>query len=54
MLALFQIFYTSSFWSLAVCKNRGRRPGRSYHVICGMADVMDSRHNSLFTYLIHE
>jgi len=28
-----------------------RRPGESYHVIQGMADIMDSRYNSLFTFL---
>ena len=38
----------SSFWSLAVCKNEARRPGESYHVICDMADVTDSRHEGIF------
>ena len=28
-----QVFSTSSFWSLAVCKNGGRRPSESYQVI---------------------
>ena len=37
--------------SLAVCKNRGRRPGESYHMIRVTADVMDSRCNSLFTFV---
>ena len=31
-LASFQAFPPSSFWSLAVCKNRGGRPGPFYHV----------------------
>ena len=39
------------FLLLAVCKNGGRRPGESYHVICGTADVTDSRLNSLLTLL---
>jgi len=32
-------------------KYRRRRPGESYHVIHGMTDVMDPRHNSLFTFV---
>ena len=39
------------FWSLAVCKNVGRRPGKFHHMTCSMADVMDSRCNSKFTFL---
>ena len=38
---------------LIVCsmQKKGRRPGESYHVIQGMADITDSRYNSLFTFL---
>ena len=39
MVHIFLAFCTSNFWSLAACKNRGRRPGESYHVICGMAVI---------------
>ena len=46
-----QAFYASSFWSLAVCKNRERRPGEFHYVIRGPADITDSRHNSLFTFI---
>jgi len=45
-----QTFYTSSFWSLAVCKSRERKPGESYHLIHGTADVTDS---SCTQQLIH-
>ena len=39
---------------LIVCsiQKKGRRPGESYHVIQGVADIMDSRYNSLFTFLL--
>ena len=35
----------------AVCKNRGRRPGESYHVICRTHAVTDSRHKDIFTFI---
>jgi len=41
----------SSNLKTSVCKNGERRPGESYHMICGTADVTDSRCNSLFTFL---
>ena len=36
---------------LSVCKNGGRRPGESYHVIRGTADVIGSRHEDIFTFI---
>jgi len=38
-----QAFYSSSFWLLAVCKNRGRRPEEFHYVICGTTIIMSSR-----------
>ena len=41
----------SCFWSLVVCKNGGRRPGESYHKICGTHHITDSRHGDIFTFI---
>ena len=35
----------------AVCKNGGRKPGESYHVIRGTHDVTGSRHEDIFTFI---
>ena len=32
-------------------QNGGRRPGESYHVIRGTADVTGSRHKDIFTFI---
>jgi len=32
-------------------ENGGRRPGEFHHVIHGIADVTDSKRNSLFTFV---
>jgi len=53
LLALFPGLLHLQFLPLTVCKKNGeRRPEESYHVIHSMADVMDSRCNGLFMFLL--
>ena len=48
-----QAFYTSSFWSLAVRKNRERRPGESYHVIHGTTVICRHTFMGIFSTPAH-